>query len=619
MGKRRIDSVEAGPPELAEEDSGTEQQQATTARERTTATTTDSGAEQRQGEEEGEEEEEEEGEEDEEESSDALEGEEESFEVSDVDLFLEDEQDPSKEGSGSPALGALLKEYAQERGLKSGTLELLHDALLADPGLCCAPKDGDLRQSLYVYLGYTLSKKEEVGPKRAARLQVLPDVLLWLRDKKMLSCPGALRVAQCGCTQHVKICEFRRRLRAKEEARNLSSMRSSMAACAQAPEGSDIDEIVQSFHDPLYSMQGAVTLMRMDWGLLSLLEPEMMISASFGKRSATQGEREFVSLTGDIYPSFYNNPKYECFRSLCILPQELNQFTANMMLTKGIQMVGLALAFPLCIGTALVLGTLLTRLLQGGDSGNDTLLFLGVGIAFIAVCATSLVHKLKDAAAAGQHVSASASKEPGVCAASSSEDDSGEASGEASVEDVHVSVSSASTGWKLGVCIVGGLLMSLWNPLTSMAQKGFGDSSITDADGPGLSPYGSFFFFSVGIVLSSLLLLPLGILFPLDRAPSVPISLVAKDYTSARCSTHLYGLIGGLIWAVGTLSNAVSGQMLSLAASYAIGQSAPMVSIFWGVFLFREFAGAPCLVKGLLVVVVLLYMVSIALIASSRN
>ncbi|CAE8596216.1 unnamed protein product [Polarella glacialis] len=50
---------------------------------------------------------------------------------------------------------------------------------------------------------------------------------------------------------------------------------------------------------------------RMDWGLLSLLEPEMLISASFGKRRGGKGELEFVSLTGDIYPSFYNNPKYE--------------------------------------------------------------------------------------------------------------------------------------------------------------------------------------------------------------------------------------------------------------------------------------------------------------------
>mmetsp|Transcript_22520 Transcript_22520/g.51249 ORF Transcript_22520/g.51249 Transcript_22520/m.51249 type:complete len:88 (+) Transcript_22520:1-264(+) len=81
---------------------------------------------------------------------------------------------------------------------------------------------------------------------------------------------------------------------------------------------------------------------------------------------------------------------------------------------------------------------------------------------------------------------------------------------------------------------------------------------------------------------------------------------------------HAFGLIGGAIWAVGTLANSVSGEKLSFAASYAIGQSAPMVAMCWGVFHFHEFDGVPPVVKALLALVFLLYITSIALIALSH-
>eukprot|EP00933_Yihiella_yeosuensis_P046058 TRINITY_DN41525_c0_g1_i1.p1 TRINITY_DN41525_c0_g1~~TRINITY_DN41525_c0_g1_i1.p1 ORF type:complete len:406 (+),score=82.06 TRINITY_DN41525_c0_g1_i1:118-1335(+) len=306
---------------------------------------------------------------------------------------------------------------------------------------------------------------------------------------------------------------------------------------------------------------------------------------------------------------------------------------ANMMLTKGIQMVGLALAFPLCIGTALVLGTLLTRFLQGGEGGNTALLFTGVGVAFLAVCATSLVHHMKDKALKRQAVCESGTEDESSTVESGTSGDEGKVTAEIQekspmratgggpappAEEVAQQKSPASAGWKLGVCLLGGLFMSLWNPLQASAQKGFSDSVKAGLPEEGLSPYGAFFFFSVGIAGSTIFLVPLVLAFPLDRAPRTPLSLACKEYRSAPLSLHLYGLIGGFVWAVGTLSNAVSGQGLSSAASYAIGQSAPMVSIFWGVFLFKEFKGAPLHVQGSLVIVVLLYMASIALIALSQ-
>merc|ERR1711920_678653 len=56
---------------------------------------------------------------------------------------------------------------------------------------------------------------------------------------------------------------------------------------------------------------------------------------------------------------------------------------------------------------------------------------------------------------------------------------------------------------------------------------------------------------------------------------------------------HGWGLLGGLIWAIGTLSNLVSGKTLSFALSYALGQTAPVVAVLWGLLWYHEFDGAP--------------------------
>src|SRR5580692_108569 len=56
---------------------------------------------------------------------------------------------------------------------------------------------------------------------------------------------------------------------------------------------------------------------------------------------------------------------------------------ANVLLIAAIEMVGLAIAFPLAIGIALVEGTALSYLIH--PAGNATLLFAGVGMALVAV------------------------------------------------------------------------------------------------------------------------------------------------------------------------------------------------------------------------------------------
>merc|ERR1719265_948153 len=257
---------------------------------------------------------------------------------------------------------------------------------------------------------------------------------------------------------------------------------------------------------------------------------------------------------------------------------------ANLCLCKGITMLGLALAFPICIGTALVLGTLVTYAVQ--PSGNFVFLVLGVVVAFAAVCLAAYVQKMKDEQLSARSVSL--------------------------VKDPEAQEESAGPSMihKVLVCVVGGILMGLWNPLVALAEKN-----------PGLSAYGELSVYSAMVFCSSLVLLPAILRCPIDGARPVDVGLVLSEYKQVPTKAHLWSFFGGAVWTAGTLANAVAGDsgVLSSAESYAIGQCANMVAIFWGAFYFNEFQGTNNAVKGLLVVVCSLYVVAIVMITLSSS
>ena len=80
---------------------------------------------------------------------------------------------------------------------------------------------------------------------------------------------------------------------------------------------------------------------------------------------------------------------------------------------------------------------------------------------------------------------------------------------------------------------------------------------------------------------------------------------------------HTLGLVGGFIWGTGTVFNFVAASLTGVAISYAIGQAAPMVAAAWGVFVWKEFAGASSKAKTFLAMMFLFYIGAIAVIANA--
>ncbi len=233
---------------------------------------------------------------------------------------------------------------------------------------------------------------------------------------------------------------------------------------------------------------------------------------------------------------------------------------ANLLLVAAIDMAGLAVAFPVSIGIALVVGVVLSYALE--PNGKAVLFLVGVACAFIAVAL--------DGKAYGSLASAGRS----------------------------VSKKSIVT------CVVSGVLMGLWNPFAAYGAT----------RGNALTPYSSAVFLTLGALLSCFIW---NIYFMRKPLVGEPVSFAG--FFSGRPRAHLLGLAGGVIWGIGTVFNLVAGKSMSFAISYAIGQSAPMVAALWGILAWKEFVGSGSRAKIYLMLMFVFYALAILLVAHANG
>ena len=101
------------------------------------------------------------------------------------------------------------------------------------------------------------------------------------------------------------------------------------------------------------------------------------------------------------------------------------------------------------------------------------------------------------------------------------------------------------------------------------------------------------------------------------KRPFVGTPVTYKEYFSGSISTHMVGIVGGLIWGLGTVLNYMAAGKAGAAISYALGQGATMVAAFWGVFIWKEFKGADKTINLLLFLMFVLFITGLGLIIMS--
>ena len=172
---------------------------------------------------------------------------------------------------------------------------------------------------------------------------------------------------------------------------------------------------------------------------------------------------------------------------------------ANVLLVVGIQLAGLAVAFPVGIGLALVLGTLLTFLIDPhGNSPGP--LFTGVALAFLAILC-----QVKAKLALDEDLRTE--KTPTIVG---SVREAARAPADDSTRLVEPQAASGMSKQQkaLAVCVACGLLMSLWSPLSAyaMSTNSNGKDGYAGLWECSLTPYSTYLLFTAAALASSLLI-----------------------------------------------------------------------------------------------------------------
>lgn len=241
---------------------------------------------------------------------------------------------------------------------------------------------------------------------------------------------------------------------------------------------------------------------------------------------------------------------------------------ANILLTAAIASAGMAVAFPIGIGLALILGVIINYVLVA--KGNVLLLSIGVVLVTIAIIVNAVAYKRHNA-----H-----NKQPN------------------------------SAKWII-VALIAGVMMSTFYPFvaSSMDLDNFTAPQIGK-----MTPYTAFFVFSIGIFSSNFLFNSLLMKRPLEGPP-----ITYDQFFRGSFYNHIIGMAGGIIWGVGNLFNLIAAGKAGPAISYGLGQGATLVAAFWGVFIWREFKGSSPTINRLIILMFACFIIGLSFIIAAGN
>jgi glucose uptake protein len=242
---------------------------------------------------------------------------------------------------------------------------------------------------------------------------------------------------------------------------------------------------------------------------------------------------------------------------------------SNILLVAAIDIAGMAVAFPVGVGLALVLGVITTYIAK--PEGNVRMLAIGVACVTLAIVLDALAYR---------RLLRAGTKTPlkGILLA-----------------------------------VIAGVLMGGFYSFVAQSL-GHMDTITRALEDGKLSPYTAIVVFSAGLLASNLVWNSIVMAKPFS-GPSVSY----RDYfTQGNTRLHLIGILGGVIWNMGMSFSIIASAAAGPALSYGLGQGATMVGAFWGVFIWKEFKGAPAGTNALLAAMFVLYLIGLGVLIASK-
>lgn len=240
---------------------------------------------------------------------------------------------------------------------------------------------------------------------------------------------------------------------------------------------------------------------------------------------------------------------------------------SNLLWVAAAAVAGMAVAFPIAVGLALVIGVILNYAAEA--KGDPVLLFTGVGLVVIAIVVNAIAYQTVPVKRKGDN-------RKGII-----------------------------------LSVLAGIIMGFFYRFVAAGVS----MNFTSPESGLLTPYTAVFIFSIGCYLSGFLWNTYFMYKPVEGVAST-----YKEYfTKASIKVHLTGVLGGAIWAMGLSLSILSAEQAGPAISYSLGQGATMVGAAWGVFVWKEFKEAPKSTNWLLFIMFTCFIAGLIMITMAKN
>lgn len=239
---------------------------------------------------------------------------------------------------------------------------------------------------------------------------------------------------------------------------------------------------------------------------------------------------------------------------------------ANILLVTAIDIAGMSVAFPIAIGLALVIGVIVNYLSL--PVGNAFLLTLGVAAVVIAIILDGMAYQY------GKSLKTCKSVVKG-----------------------------------LTIAFISGVLMGCFYRFVAMSMS----VQFIKPSAGFFTPYTACVVFAVGIFISNFLWNGYMMRRPLTGQPTTYTA-----YFKGSLKLHGMGILGGLIWGVGTIASFLASGKAGYAISYGLGQGATLIAALWGVFIWHEFRRPRIWIKWLLAFMFVFYLLGLVIIVMAR-
>lgn len=240
---------------------------------------------------------------------------------------------------------------------------------------------------------------------------------------------------------------------------------------------------------------------------------------------------------------------------------------SNLLIVAATAIAGMAVAFPLAVGLALVIGVVVNYIAEA--KGDPLILFLGIGLVVVAIVINAIAYRKLPSAQGGT-----------------------------STRGILISVLS-------------GIIMGFFFRFVAASMS----MNFASPEAGKMTPYSAVFIFSIGLFVSNFLWNTFFMYKPVEGE-----AVTYGDYFKrGNLKIHLIGILGGIIWNIGMSFSLIAAEQAGPAISYGLGQGATMIAALWGVFIWKEFKEAPKSTNWLLFLMFLFFITGLMMVIIARN